>query len=149
MDSNVDTIKRNLIIIFVAIIISVILCTLGFNTANQPIDSIAVVWPGAILQAAGTILFGGWGVVATVLAGMTANAINTGTAHAILGYSAPNFIQSFIPAFYYRKLIKSCGLGPKIFSFKHYLIFAVLIPNILGALFGTFILHSSSLLSQC
>ena len=62
MNTPKTFIKRNIIITLVMIAISVILCTLGFNTASKPIDSIAVVWPGAILHAVGTILFGGWGV---------------------------------------------------------------------------------------
>ncbi|MBI5299546.1 MAG: hypothetical protein HY877_04545 [Deltaproteobacteria bacterium] len=143
MEASESPIKRNILITLVMITISVILCTLGFSTANQPIDSIAVVWPRAILQAVGTILFGGWGIVATIFAGMITNAINVGTAHAILGYSIPNFLQSFIPAFYYRRILRKSDGEIKMLSFKSYLIFAAIVPNLLGALFGTFILHST------
>lgn len=87
------SIKRNILITLVMITISVVLCTLGFNTASKPIDSIAVIWPGAILQSVGTILFGGWGVVATVISGIIANWINVGTFHVSFGYSLPNFLQ--------------------------------------------------------
>src|SRR3989338_785515 len=93
--------KRNVLITVVMTTISIILCTLGFNTAAQPIDSIAVIWPGAILHSVGTILFGGWGIVATLLEGTIANIINVGTFHISLSYAIPNFLQALIPTVYY------------------------------------------------
>lgn len=141
--STESPIKRNILITAVMTAISVILCTLGFNTAARPIDSIAVAWPGAILQAVGTILFGGWGVVATLLAGMIANLINVGTPYAVFAYSIPNFLQAIIPAAYYRRLIKQYGFSEKIFEFKTYFVFASILPNLVGAITGTFLLFSS------
>lgn len=123
--------------------ISVILCTLGFNTATQPIDSIAVVWPGAILHAVGTILFGGWGVIATVAAGVIANMINVGNFYATIAYTLPNFLQSIIPAAYYRHHIKKFGFEKNTFKFSTYFIFASVLPNLVGAICGTIILSAS------
>lgn len=143
MDTVATPIRRNILITLVMVTISVILCTLGFNTASQPIDSIAVVWPGAILHAVGTILFGGWGVIATVMAGMIANIINVGTSYAIFAYTLPNFLQSIIPAACYRLHIKKHGLNKNTFKFSTYLIFASLLPNLIGAISGTIILSLS------
>lgn len=140
MDVAETPIRRNIIITLVMTTISVILCTLGFNTAAQPIDSIAVIWPGAILHAVGPILFGAWGIVATIFAGMVANLINVGTWHTALAYSLPNFLQAAIPAVYYRRLIKHHGCNKKIFEFRTYLVFASILPNLVGALTGTLLL---------
>lgn len=139
-----SNIKRNFIITGIMIVISVILCTLGFNTASQPIDSIAVIWPGAILHSVGTILFGGWGVVATVLAAIIADIINVGTIHATIGYIIPDLLQALIPAAYYRVLIKKYGWGKEVFSFKPFILYAVVLPNFVGAVVGPLILHSWS-----
>lgn len=144
MDTVATPIRRNILITLVMIAISVILCTLGFNTASQPIDSIAVIWPGAILHAVGTILFGGWGVVATIVAGMIVDVINVGSLHAIFGYAIPDFLQAIIPAIYYRSLFKRNNWNKTIFSFRPFFIFAVVLPNVVGAIVGTLILHSST-----
>lgn len=141
--SEPTPIRRNILITLVMIVISVILCTLGFNTDSRPIDSIAVIWPGAILHAVGPILFGAWGIVATVVAGIAANLINVGNGYTALAYSLPNFLQAAIPALYYRRLIKHYGTDKKIFEFKTYLVFASFLPNLMGALVGTLLLFSS------
>jgi len=144
METTESPIKRNILITIVMITISVILCTLGFKTALQPIDSVAIIWPGAILHAIAPILFGAWGIIATVLAGIIVDFINVGTFHAVAGYAFPDFLQAFIPALYYRKLIRQYGWTNKTFQFFPFLIYGVLLSNIAGAISGTFILHSST-----
>lgn len=133
--------KRNVAITIVAITVSVILCTLGFKTAQTPIESIAVIWPGAILHSVGSILFGGWGLVATILAGVIVDIVNVGKLPIIFGFMVPDFLQPLIPVMYYRYLIARHGWNSEVFRFRHFLIFAVLIPNALGALTGTLILR--------
>lgn len=135
---------RNLSVTSIAILIWVILCTLGFNPANEPIDGIAVIWPGAILHAVGAILLGGWGIVATVLAAVIVDIIKVGTPHVVLGFIIPDFIQAFIPAWYYRRRIAQHGWGRDTFAFTPFLIYAVLLPNIAGAFIGTLIFHMGS-----
>lgn len=124
--------------------ISVILCTLGFTPASQPIDSIAVIWPGSLLHSVGTILFGGWGIIATILAAIIADVVNVGTLHATLGYIVPDFLQALIPAIYYRHVIKKHGWGPQVYKFWPFFFYAVLLSNIVGAIAGTLILYSWS-----
>lgn len=142
MDSNLGVIKRNFFITLIATGISVVLCTLGFNTANQPIDSIAVVWPGTLLHSVGSILFGGWGIVATVVAAVIVDIINVGTLHATLGYIIPDFLQALIPAIYYRSVIKKFGWGPEVYRFRPFLVYSVILSNFVGAIVGTLILYS-------
>ena len=136
--------RRNILITLIITTISVVLCTLGFKTALQPIDSIAIIWPGAILHAITPILFGGWGVVATVLSGIIVDIINVGKFHAVVGYIIPDFLQAFIPALYYRYLIRKYDWTQPVFCFKPFLIYSVLLPNLAGAMSGTIILHSST-----
>lgn len=147
MEADESHIKRNILITIVMITISVILCTLGFKTALQPIDSIAIIWPGAILHAVAPILFGGWGVLATVLAGVIVDIINVGTFHAVAGYAIPDFLQALVPAIYYRRLIKRHGWTAKTFQFHHFLIYAVLLSNLVGAISGTLILYNYTQIS--
>lgn len=132
---------RNFTITVFTTIIWVILCTLGFNPANEPIDSIAVIWPGAILHGVGAILLGGWGVVATVLSAVIVDIIKVGTVHATVGYMIPDFLQALIPAYYYRRLIRRHGVGPHLFRFGPYLLYAVILSNLVGAITGTLILN--------
>lgn len=139
--------SRNVFITFVATSISVVLCTLGFAPSSVPVHSIATMWPGTITQAVVGILFGGWGVVITVLSGIIVDIINVGKMHVILGFIPSDFVQAFIPALYYRRFVHKYGWNSqKIFSFKPFLIYAVVLPNVIGALLGaTVILHTEQI----
>lgn len=142
--SETTPIRRNILITAVMITISVSLCTLGFTPSAQPLDSIAVIWPGTLLHSVSTILFGGWGVLATVLAAVIADIINVGTLHATLGYIVPDFLQAIIPAAYYRHVIKKYGWGKEVLSFGPFLLYAVILSNVVGAITGPLILHAWS-----
>lgn len=132
--------KQNIFITLITIGISVILCTLGFEPNSVPPDGIATIWPGAITQVIAGTLFGAWGVIATVLAGVIVDVINVKDAYITFGFMLPDFVQAFIPAFYYRYLIRRYGWGSKVFSFLPFALYGVLIPNILGALIAATIL---------
>ncbi|PIR26721.1 MAG: hypothetical protein COX62_03245 [Deltaproteobacteria bacterium CG_4_10_14_0_2_um_filter_43_8] len=134
--------KQNFLITLTTIGISVILCTLGFEPNSVPPDGIATIWPGAITQVIAGILFGAWGVIATVSAGVIVDIINVNDLYIVFGFIIPAFIQSFIPAFYYRLLIKRYGWNDKIFRFTPFLIYGVIIPNVIGALIAAFLLSS-------
>ena len=103
----------------------------------MPVNSIATIWPGTITQAVASILFGGWGVVITVLSGIVVDIINVGKIHVIFGFIPSDFVQSFIPALYYRRLICKHGWNEKVFGFKPFLIYAVMFPNIVGSLLAS------------
>lgn len=133
--------KQNIFIAAIAIVIWVILGTLGYNPDTAPIDSVAVIWPGAILHGVGAILLGGWGIIATILSTMIVDAIKVGTPNAIFGFMLPSFLQSFIPAVYYRRCIKKHGWGQETFAFTPFLIYAVILNNLVGAASGALVLH--------
>ena len=134
---SASVLKRNLAITITATTISIVLCTLGFVTADAPVNSIAVIWPGALLHSVAAILFGGWGVVASVLAGVIVDIINVGKLHIIIGFAIPDFLQAFVPALYYRRLVARKGWGPHVFRFWPFLIYAVILSNAVGAVAGT------------
>lgn len=135
------SLQKNVVITCIAILIGIALCTLGFNPATEPIDSIAVIWPGTLLHTVGAILFGGWGIIATVLSAAIVDMIKVGTVHVVLGYTIPDFLQSFIPALYYRKMIKTYGWSSQTFRFFPYFIVCVLLSNLAGAISGAFIFN--------
>lgn len=131
------------IIIFM-MTLCVLLCTLGYHSLNM--KGIADIWPGAIFQALFGSLFGGWGVLATLCASTITNAINVKTIYSVLGFIPANFIQSFIPAYYYRKLLKNGGWKKSDLKFTHFALFAVIIPNLIGGILGSIaISHSTNL----
>lgn len=124
-----------------AILISVVLCTLGYSSLKSAGGTIANVWPGAIFQAVSAISLGGWGVLSTVIAGALTNAINGKGLIAVIALTPANLIQSLIPAYYYRHKLRSGGWNSKVFNFIPFLIYAVLIPNLLGGMFGALAVH--------
>lgn len=136
--------SRNIGLMSIAIIIGVILCTLGFNPANEPIDTVAVIWPGTLLHGVGAVLLGGWGIVATVLSAMVVNLLKTGTIHVVVGYTIANIVQAGIPAWYYRRLIKKYGWKSETFRFMPYVIYVVFLSNIVGAMIGALTFYTGS-----
>lgn|SRR3989338_8997889 len=101
-----NAIAKNILICLIATFISVVLCTLGFRISSIPIANIATIWPAAITQSVVSALFGGWGVLATVLGGIVEGTLNGKHTWVVIGFIFPNFVQSFIPAFYYRRVIR-------------------------------------------
>lgn len=136
-----SNLRQNLIITCIVTLIGVVLCTLGFNPANEPIDSLAVIWPGTLLHTVGAILFGGWGVLATVLSAIIVNALKTGEPYAVYGYIIPGLIQPLIPAIYYRRVIKLHGWDTHTFRFLPYFFVCVVCSNLAGAVTGAFIFN--------
>ena len=138
---------RNLCLTFSTVALSTLLCTLGYNSLNAVEGSIANVWPGAIFQVVSAIAFGAWGIVATLVAGIITNLINVKSFYFVFAFTPANFVQSFIPAYYYRKHLAKAGWRKSSFAFLPFLIFGVLLPNIFGASLGAFALsfHSENI----
>lgn len=127
---------RSAVLSLGVVALSVILCTLGYSSLNTVSGSIANVWPGAIFQVVSAASLGGWGLLSTLVAGIITNAINVKTLYAILAFIPANFIQSFIPAYYYRRVLRRGGWNSRIFRFFPFMWYGVIIPNLLGSLLG-------------
>lgn len=125
---------RSAFITFFIVLLSVILCTLGYHSLMM--KNIADIWPGAIFQSVAGAAFGGWGVLATVIAGIITGTINTPNINLILAFIPANFVQSFIPAYYYRRLLRAGGWNRRSMQFWRFAIFAILIPNLIGGIIG-------------
>jgi tellurite methyltransferase len=132
---------KSIVLALGIVALSVLLCTLGYSSLNSVSGSIANVWPGAIFQVVSAAALGGWGVVATIISAIITNAINVKTMYAILAFIPANFVQSFIPAYYYRRILKKGGWSSRTFRFLPFLIYGVLIPNILGSFLGGAAVH--------
>lgn len=138
---NERSLHHRLIVVLFCVIIFSILCTLGFNSVAMPVETIAIIWPGAILHSVGAILFGFWGIIATITVGLIVNGIITHNLYITLAFILPNFIQSFIPAWSYRQIINKYGWSERTFDFFPFLLFGALLPNMVGAVFGTLLLQ--------
>jgi tellurite methyltransferase len=131
-----NKVQISLVIILTLSILSILSTALSYESRG----SIAAMWPAAIYQHILAIAYGGWGILAVVFSGVVTNAINIGSAVSMVGFIPANFIQSFIPGYYYRKIQKSGGWNKDKFSFIRFFGMAVLVPNTLGALWGAAVL---------
>lgn len=109
---------------------------------NEPMISLGsgvnYFWPGITVQQVGGIWFGGWGILAGVIFPFFSNAV-TQTPFAIsFAYLPANFIQSFLPAFIFRRM----NLDPRLQSEVDYfrLFISMFFANLLGALWSVFTL---------
>ena len=95
-------------------------------------------WPGITIQQVGGIWFGAWGILAGVIFPFFSNAV-TGTPFVIsFAYLPANFLQSFLPAFAFRRL----KLDPRLESGADYLslLFSMFLGNLLGSFWSVFVL---------
>lgn len=95
-------------------------------------------WPGITIQQVGGIWFGAWGTLAGVIFPFFSNAV-TGTPFLIsFAYLPANFLQTFLPAFTFRRL----NLDPRLELGTDYLnlLLSMVIGNLLGAFWSVFVL---------
>lgn len=89
-------------------------------------------WPGVAVQAVGSIWFGLWGVIAGGLFPFISNSLAGAPLYVSVAYLPSNIIQGLIPLLAFKYL----RLDPRLKTAKDYagyIIFAVIINNILGA----------------
>lgn len=125
-------------------LLSIVLCTLGYPSLTARAGAIASVWPGAIFQGILSVAFGGWGVLAIIFGGMVTVAINAHSWWGVLSLIPANFLQALIPAYYYRRVLKKGGWNRRVLRFLPFALFAVVIPNIVGAAAGALAFHLHS-----
>ncbi len=89
-------------------------------------------WPGVAVQAVGSIWFGLWGVIAGGLFPFISNSLAGAPLYVSVAYLPSNLIQGLVPLLAFKYL----GLDPRLTKAKDYVgyvLFAVIINNILGA----------------
>ena len=89
-------------------------------------------WPGVAVQAVGSIWFGLWGVIAGGLFPFISNSLAGAPLYVSVAYLPSNLVQGLIPLLAFKYL----RLDPRLRSAKDYvgyILFAVIINNVLGA----------------
>ncbi len=111
---------------------------IGFGVTN--------FWPGVAVQAVTSIWFGGWGVLAAGLFPLISNQLADISPYISFSYLPSNLLQGLIPllAFKYLKL------KPRLKSVKDYagyVIFGVIVNNLVGATWAVFTLRALGLIT--
>jgi len=89
-------------------------------------------WPGVAVQAVGSIWFGLWGVIAGGLFPFISNSLAGAPLYVSVAYLPSNIVQGLVPLLAFKYL----RLDPRLRSIKDYIgyiLFAVVINNVLGA----------------
>lgn len=125
---------RFLVITLGLILAGTILGTLG--SFSTPIGSgVSQFWPGIMVQVAGSIWFGGWGVLAGAIFPIFTNLITGGTTVNVLGFIPANFVQGLIPALAFHHF----RMSPRIPGWRgvaFYGLWGAVVPSAVGAVLG-------------
>jgi len=92
-------------------------------------------WVAGVVQVAGGIWFGGWGVVAAAVFPSVSNAITHSPLVSILGFIPANLVQALIPAWAYRHFRQDPGARGRQ-GLLFYLAWGTLASALAGALLG-------------
>ena len=112
-------------------LIMVSLCVLGYSDEAKN----AMIWPGTIFQSVCSALFGGWAIAISVVGGSLSDFLMFGKLSNLWIVTA-DLIQSIIPVVYYRCITKKNGWNPNVLRFSRFAIYAVIIPRLIGGIFG-------------
>lgn len=125
---------------FIHIGITVVLIVIGFivgafGSISFPLDyGVNYFWTGIVVQQVGGIWFGAWGVIAGTIFPFFSNAVSNTPLLISLSYAPANFIQSFLPAWLFRKLRLNPALESGLDYF--YLFLVMVVSNLIGALWS-------------
>jgi len=128
--------KRGPSIFLALTLVGLILGALG--VISVPLGhGISGFWAAGVVQVAGGICFGGWGVLAAAFFPSVSNALTHSAFISILGFIPANLVQSLIPAWAFRHFKVDPGLpGRKGILF--YLVWGVLASALGGSMLGAF-----------
>ena len=112
-----------------------------FGSIAVPVGFVAAFWPGQAIQSVGSIWYGMWGGIAAFVFPLISNSI-AGSAPLVVSlcYIPGNFAQGIIAGWAFR----SFHADPRLRSAKDWVMFAIfgtILPNFIGALWGTLILR--------
>ena len=127
--------KYGVWIVVSLIFAGIILGTLG--TWSIPLGyGISAFWPAIVVQVAGGIWFGGWGVLAAVLFPILTNMLANVGWSGILGFIPANFMQGLIPAWAFRHFHVDPAI-PERKGLAFYAVWGALIPTVVGGVIGS------------
>jgi hypothetical protein len=110
----------------------------AFGSIGFPLSfGVNLFWTGIVVQQVGSIWFGAWGVIAGSIFPFFSNAVD-GTPWVVsLAYLPANFMQSFLPAWAFRRL----KVDPRLMRGRDYaiLLSTMLISSLVGALWSVLV----------
>jgi hypothetical protein len=116
------------------IVAGTLLGTLG--SFSTPIGSgVSQFWPGIMVQVAGSVWFGGWGVLAGAIFPIFTNLLTGGGAVNVLGFIPANLVQGLIPALAFHHFHMSPRI-PGRRGLAFYCLWGALVPSAVGAVLG-------------
>jgi len=128
---TLSTAKKISIFITIVIIGSVIG---ALGSATFPIlKGIVPFWPAAAIQALSGILFGMTGVLAATIFPIISNSMSSNPPELVILLIPPNLIQAFFP-FLVKKITKFLPYKLNKKTVILFVVFCVIVPNVLGAL---------------
>lgn len=134
-------------VIMMALFIGIGVVVGTFGSMAVPLGFVSAFWPGQAIQSVGSIWFGMWGGIASVVFPMLSNAISGSATLAVsLAYIPGNFIQGMAAGIAFR-VFKA---DPRLKTGKDwavYTIFGVILCNAIGAAWGSTVLRCFGLIS--
>lgn len=137
---------RHLVILLILVLAGTVLgslSSLSFRITSainpsSPAYGINYFWLGIVVQQVGSIWFGAWGVLAGIIFPFISNSVTGAPLLISAAYFPANFVQSFLPAWIFRRM----KLDPKLGSGRDflYLFLTMLLSSLFGAFWSVFIL---------
>jgi PAS domain S-box-containing protein len=126
--------RRRLLTFLILCVWGVLLGTLG--TWSWKLGyGFSAVWPALVVQIAGGIWFGGWGVLAAMLFPIVSNALAGVGPLGIIGYIPANLMQGLLPAWAFRHFHLDPALpGRK--GLLSFVLWGAIVPPTGGAIIG-------------
>lgn len=118
-----------------------------FGSLSIPLGYISGFWPGQAIQGVGAIWFGWWGVIAATVFPMISNSLSGAAPLVVsLTYIPAQLAESVPAGWIFRKM----KLDPRLRSSRDWIwftIMGVLVPNALGAAWGSTMLRMYGLIT--
>ena len=118
-----------------------------FGSLAIPLGYITAFWPGQAIQSVGSIWYGGWGGIAGAVFPLISNAISGAAPLPVsIAYIPGNLLQSIVGGIAFRAF----KADPRLKSGKDWIVFtvfAIILANIIGALWGSSVLTLFKLIS--
>lgn len=126
-------------VIMMALFIGVGVVVGTFGSMAVPLGFVSAFWPGQAIQSVGSIWFGMWGGIASIVFPIISNAIAGSASIAVsLAYLPGNFLQGMMAGFAFR-IFKA---DPRLTSGRDwavFTIFGVVLCNAIGAGWGVLV----------
>ena len=127
-------------VIMTALFIGIGIVVGTFGSLAVPIGFVSAFWPGQAVQAAGSIWFGAWGVIAGAVFPVISNTISGSAPLPVsIAYLPGNAVQAGLGALAFKRLNAHPALKTRR-DWIIWIVFGVLIANFFGSLWGSGVL---------